>query len=236
MKKLPENWLTAGLQDAEYKRYLFLGFLQAAERERNALRFYPLLPELHKQENYLKKIKENTQSLESQFKGKVTGIDWERLTLNREKPKASAPLNLSLELLDFALPRLRKIRNETQTSLKSFSQALHLEPIGIQPLYRREGYLLLPTPLADSVDAYRFRVETLQTYRETWRNVKLWFVLRVTKGMFESYLSLKKQLIEQFRDLPQPLTFWAETGQPLPLEATLLPLLKQRLVQEVKKA
>jgi len=233
MKKLPENWLTAGLQDAEYKRYLFLAFLQAAEHEHNALRLYPLLPELKKQQDYLESIRANAQHLKANFKAEATHINWEKMKLERKKPKARAPVAQSFDLLDFALPRLKKMKQEAHTSWESFTQTLRLEPVGIQPLYRREGYLLLPTEVASSVDAYRFRVESLQRYRETWRNVQLWFVARLTKKMFESYLALKKQLVQQFTDLPQPLTFWAEVAQPLPLKPTLLPLLQQRLVREV---
>jgi len=41
MKKLPTNWLTDGLINFEYKKYLLLAYLKSVEEEFESKRLYP---------------------------------------------------------------------------------------------------------------------------------------------------------------------------------------------------
>jgi len=46
MRKLPTNWLTDGLVDFEYKKYLLLAYLKSVEEEFDSKRLYPILSDL----------------------------------------------------------------------------------------------------------------------------------------------------------------------------------------------
>ena len=44
--KLPNDWLTSGLLDAEYKQYILLAWLKRWEREFRDVKIYPALGHL----------------------------------------------------------------------------------------------------------------------------------------------------------------------------------------------
>jgi hypothetical protein len=52
MKKLEEDWLTKGLIDFEYKKYILLDYLQHIKEQFKERRLYPFLSDLVFHYNY----------------------------------------------------------------------------------------------------------------------------------------------------------------------------------------
>ena len=59
MDQLKENWLTEGLVDFEYKKYLLLAYLKKVKESFTRMELYPFLSDLVFHHRNLMAIKEN---------------------------------------------------------------------------------------------------------------------------------------------------------------------------------
>ena len=81
MGTLSENWLTEDLMDFEYKKYIVLGYLQNIKAHFKEQKLYPDFAELIAHYKNLILLKNNTTSLENNFKKTLSGIDYTNLKL-----------------------------------------------------------------------------------------------------------------------------------------------------------
>jgi hypothetical protein len=59
---------------------------------------------------------------------------------------------------------------------------------------------------------------------------------RFRKSLGETFESIKLGLVKRFRELPNPATYLATSSLALPLQETLLPVAKRRLMRELASA
>ncbi len=75
MKQLNLNWITEGLMDFEYKKYLLLAYLQEVSRDFDEKKLYPVLSDLVMHYNNLITIKRNKTYVSNQFPKQISKID-----------------------------------------------------------------------------------------------------------------------------------------------------------------
>jgi len=85
MEKLKETWITDGIIDSEYKRYVLLAYLKNVRKHFTSHRLYPQLAELIVHYNNLLTFKKQQKFVYNRFPKKLTRIDFERLKLNYEQ-------------------------------------------------------------------------------------------------------------------------------------------------------
>jgi hypothetical protein len=67
MEKLKENWLTEGLVDFEYKRYILLSYLKHVRESFSKTELYPFLSDLVAHYSNLKTLRENKSLMSESF-------------------------------------------------------------------------------------------------------------------------------------------------------------------------
>jgi hypothetical protein len=233
-KGLPEDWLTQGLIDFEYKKYLLLAYLQEVEHSFDRQALYPILAELVNHYRSLTKLQENKSLLQESMPRKLKGADWQRLQLFYERMVEDDSLMQELNsILDFALPRIKRALDKGKSIYDHVESQVSLQPVGIYPLYTREGYLLVQERMKVEMHIYRYDVQVFQQEGERFGGINLEFLEQQPLSLMNTCERIKLDLVRKYRDLPNPATFWFFSEQEYPLEATLLPVAKRQLVKKV---
>lgn len=233
-KGLPEDWLTQGLIDFEYKKYLLLAYLQEVQHSFDRQALYPILAELVEHYRRLTKLQESKSSLQDAMPKKLKGADWQRLQLFYERMVQDDSLMQELDaILDFALPQIKRALDKGKTIYDYVESQVSLTPVGIYPLYAREGYLMVQERMKVEMQIYRYQVQVFQQEGERYGGINLEYLEQQPLSLMNTCERIKLDLVRKYRDLPNPATFWLNSELECPLEETLLPVAKRQLVKKV---
>jgi hypothetical protein len=188
MTNLPESWLTEGLLDAEYKRYKLLAYLQSVEGEFAAQKVYPSLADLGRHYDNLAAFRAAQDSLRAAFPKEVTGADWEeaKLTYRPTLPEPAALVELG-EVVEFALPALN---DQLELGKQLFNQVeadLSISPLGLLPLSKDVGYVLLHTNRQKEVDIFSYRLSWTHSFSVAARQLEWRFVEQVRHSLVQTF-------------------------------------------------
>jgi hypothetical protein len=236
MKTLPKNWITEGLIDFEYKKYQLLAYLQAAEKEFKEAKLYPALGDLIEHHRTLKEIESGKTELKNLFPKALNGIDIQKAMLTYEsKVEDGTVMEEIAQITAFALPKLKYQIEEGKTIYNFVEDQVEFEPVGILPIYNREGYVLLTQENRSDVHAFRYRSHFLQLAGERFRSITLWLVGVFQKTLVNTLEKLKMQLVREIKELPNPATWRMHSQGAFPIEETLVPVGKRLLLRSVNE-
>ena len=234
MKKLSEDWITDGLIDAEYKRYILLAYLKSVRKAFGLKELYPSLAELVFHYNNLLRIRRNKETLSLKFPSEMTGIDKERLELvYKEMIKDDDIINELTEIIEYSLPQMKGVLEEGKEIYEFVERSCEVKPVGLLPLYVDEGYFFVAQHQKKKMDVYRYQMTLFEQSQESFRGIHINMVDQLRKGIGDTYEGLKRQLIKRYSDLPNPATFAIESKYTFPKNATLIPVVKRLLVKYI---
>ena len=234
MKTLPKNWITEGTIDFEYKKYQLLAYLQATEKEFKAVKIYPVLGDLIEHHRTLKELESGKMALKSLFPKALNGIDLQNSQLVYEPKIQDGTLMEEISQISaFAMPRIEHQIEEGKAIYDFVEEQVEFEPIGILPIYNREGYILLTRENRHDVHAFRYKSNFLQLAGEKFRTISLWLVGVFQKTLVQTLEKLKMQLVKEIKELPNPATWRLHSQNQFPIEETLLPVGKRLLLRSV---
>lgn len=230
MKKLQKDWLTQGLIDLEYKKFVVLAYLQHVQQHFSDKKFYPDLPELRDHYENGLRFRNRKGTLSASFPKDATGIDPESLTVRYQPRQEDDTLMTEIDsIINFALPRFGQTLTKGQEMADELASDLTLTPVGMLPLRRNEGYLFLHWTAHSQTHIYYFSLSRPAlalpglTLSQT-QTVRTRYIDSVRKGIGTTYETLKLELIRRRPHLPNPATYMVESKRRLPLEETLLPM------------
>jgi hypothetical protein len=233
MGTLSENWITEHLMDFEYKKYLLLGYLQQVEEHFKEQKLYPDFAELIAHYKNLIQLKNNTSSLESNFKKTLKGIDYENAKLIYENSIDDESLTELKQILAFSEPLLANELNKGKSIFDFAEQHILTDHIGILPIYKTEGYFVL----------YPYQSKQVFVYHYTFSKVTL--LQQEVYGLNSTYFSthkitlskpvdkIKQEVIEANPQLPNPAMYLFKANTTLPNEETFLPIAKRLLYKNI---
>jgi hypothetical protein len=234
MKKLPVNWLTEGLIDFEYKKYLLLAYLEGVKAEFAESRLFPVFSDLIMHFQNLQQVKEHKKLVYEKFPQRISRADFEKLKLVYEKIVEDDETMKEIEdILQFATPRFNKAVNTGKEIYDYIESNLEISPVGITPIYHDEGYLLLDAFPGKETWVYAYHMSIFENTYETYRGIRTEFLQTVRRGLADTYESIKLGLTRQHQHLPNPATFVVVAKVPCPFEHSLLPIAKRSLVKYV---
>ncbi|UTW62356.1 hypothetical protein KFE98_20520 [bacterium SCSIO 12741] len=234
MKRLPADWLTSKWVDFEYKQYQLLAYLQQVEKAFDGNQLYPPLEDLKQHHGQLQNLIEAQKLIQQGFSADLTGIDLQKQELNFHiSEQETTTLKEFNQITEYALPKLQHALDNGNERLAEVKNDLQMEPIGLQPLYLREGYLLLQPGNHSDVHIYRYRVRPVELKGEPFHNLQTWFLRSEVRSLSKSLRQIKLDLIKQFKNLPNPATWFFQHKQDLPLTQTLLPVSRHFLWKKV---
>ncbi len=234
MRTLPENWLTNGLLDFEFKKYQLLDYLSGVKSEFEGQRLYPVLTDLGMHYRNLLQVRENKKLIYEQFPARISKADFEKLELVYEKIIADDETMQQIEeIMEYAAPRFGKALHEGKEIYDYLESHLEFTPVGITPIYRDAGYLFLENFPQKETSLYRYQLSVFQNSFENYRGLHLEYLQSIRRGLTDTYENLKLNLVRSDKTLPNPATFAVIAKVPCPFEHSLLPIAKRILLRHV---
>jgi len=238
MKELKPNWFTEGLVDFEYKQYMLLAYLQYVRQHFDEMKLYPPLAELVEHVRSMQAYLQEKEEFEQAIPKRIIGFRPGENKVDYAPPTADyggvlAEIN---EIVAYALPRLQAHFEEGKVIYELVEKELEVSPIGLEPMYNLEGYLLIRTGSMRQTSAYRYRVSVFEYGSERLTGIHTQFLRNFSYSVGTSYTHMKMDLVKEHKDLPNPATFVAESKLQLPVQETLMPVIKRRILQRVGRA
>lgn len=235
MKKLSTDWFIEGLQDFEYKKYLLLAYLQHVAREFAEVRLYPAFSDLIHHYKNLTSFQENKRKLWEQFPGKLSEEEFRKFRLTFEPQIDEGPSIQEIEaIVEYAIPQIRNHVKEGKEIYDYIEDQLRIEPIGITPLYKQEGYLFLRVSPRPVVKVYEYQIVFFENTDANYHGISLHYLDSFTYTLANTYESMKLHLIRHHTKLPNPATWLLYAVHPFPEQASLLPIAKRKMLGLLK--
>lgn len=236
MEKLSKDWLTQGLIDFEYKKYVLLAYLQTVKSSFDRVELYPFMADLVFHYRNLLAVKENKALIRESFPREISLEEFQKLELSyKQMVEDDAVMNELESIIDFSLPRIKGSLNEGSVIYEYVESQCEISPIGVTPLYGNEGYLFVTLPPEKETNIYRYQVSFFEGSKEQLRSLNTVFVERVEKKRFSTYEQIKLGLIRRFADMPNPATYLILSKMKFPFTETLMPVAKRLFVKHISK-
>jgi hypothetical protein len=236
MEKLSKDWLTQGLIDFEYKKYLLLAYLQTVRKSFDKVELYPFLADLVFHYRNLVAVKENKTLIRESFPKEISLEEFKRLELNyRELVEDDAIMSQLESIIEFAIPQIKDSLQEGTVIYEYVESQCEISPIGVTPLYASEGYLFVTQSPEKETKVYRYQVSIFEDSKEQLRSLNTQFIESVNKNPLNTYERIKLDLIRKYRDLPNPAAFLVLSKIKVPFTETLMPVAKRLFVKHISQ-
>jgi len=212
MRLTTSDWLFDSPIDFEYKQWIFFSFLKEIEDDIKSNKINPSLEQVKYQISNLEKWK---YSKELYHKKRLTGIDFEKMTLIYDIPDDDNPELKELdEIVDFCLPYLKEFQTKLSKLIQRVSKNLKWDSVGIIPTYKKEGYVFVQIDKIINVYSYKNIIGTSFEKKDTFES-----------GIIQNPNWIKLELIKKYTDMPNPNCILVSSND-YPIEETILPVVK----------
>lgn len=236
MEKLSKDWLTQGLIDFEYKKYLLLAYLQTVKKSFSKVELYPFMADLVFHYRNLIAVKENKALIRESFPKEISQEELKKLELSyRELVEDDAIMSQLESIIEFAIPQIKDSLQEGSVIYEYVESQCEISPVGVTPLYANEGYLFVTQPPEKETKVYRYQVSIFEDSKEQFRSLNTQFIEDVDKHPLDTYERIKLDLIRRYKDLPNPAAFLVLSKMRFPLMETLMPVAKRLFVKRISQ-
>jgi hypothetical protein len=234
MEKLSKDWLTQGLIDFEYKKYVLLGYLRTVRDSFSRVELYPFMADLVFHYRNLMAIKENKTLIRESFPKELSLEEIKKLELRYHEMVEDDSLMTELEsIIEFSIPQIRDSLKEGSVIYEYVESQFEIAPIGVTPLYANEGYLFVTQPPEKETNVYRYQVSIYEDSQEQLRSLNTQFVESLEKHRFYTYENIKLDMIRKYKDLPNPAAFLVLSKTRFPFTETFMPVAKRLFVKHI---
>ncbi len=232
MKSLSETWFAEGRIDFELKKYTLLASLQEVNTYFNENKLYPQLSDIIFHYHNIIAFRENKKYLQEHFPRKLTGIQMEKLRVLYEQVIEDDELMEELEgIIHYSADQMKSTIQSGTGIYEFVEENLEITPVGLLPLDAQEGYFFLSNGEFDRTRVYQYRLSIFEKHDERFRSIKTSYVDHWTRSISHTYEHIKSELIRVRKELPNPAVYSIETELKVPVDETLLPIAKRRLVK-----
>jgi len=231
---LSDTWFMEGYIDFELQKYRLLAYLSEVQHCFSEKRLYPQLADLVYHYNNLLSFRANKQFLRNNFPQRIEGLNIQKMEIVYEKMLADDHLMQELEeITQFAVNQLNVSIKEGADIYEQIEHKMHLEPVGIVPLYKNEGYVFFHYSNSSEVRIYNYSITLFDHKDAKYRGIKMEYVDSGQKSLINTYEQIKIEMVRKFRELPNPAVYRVDFPYLIPLNETLLPIAKRALVKMI---
>lgn len=236
MEKLSQDWLTQGLIDFEYKKYVLMAYLQTVRKSFDRVELYPFMADLVFHYRNLQALRDNKALFRDAFPKELSLDEIKTLELRyREMIDDDAVMSELESIINFALPQIKDSLQEGSVIYEYVESQCQISPVGVTPLYAKEGYLFVTQPPEKETTIYRYQMSIFEGSQEQLRSLNTKFIDRVEKNPANTYERLKLDLVKRFSDLPNPAAYLILAKMKFPFSETLMPVAKRLFVKHISK-
>ncbi|MBX7204495.1 MAG: hypothetical protein K1X81_03650 [Bacteroidia bacterium] len=235
MQKLDKNWFIENLVDFEHKKYVLLGYLQHVKQNFVQQKLYPHLADLVMHYRNLKDFVSGKQLLFDSFPERISNVDLENFRLAYEKVVQDDELMKEIEtIVQFALPQFKVALDEGKEIYEFIEEHISVTPVGILPLYKNEGYLLVKEAGNDT-RVYEYKITLFEEQLSKYRGVHTRFITTYRHSVTSTFEWIKRDLIKANNKLPNPATYAMISEMQFPLRETIEPITQRLLIRYIEQ-
>ena len=237
MEKLSKDWLTQGLIDFEYKKYVLLAYLSSVKDSFNRVELYPFMADLVFHYRNLMAVKENKMLIKESFPKEISLEEFQKLELSYKQLVEDDAVMSELEsIIEFSIPQIKTSLQEGSVIYEYVESNCEISPVGLSPIYAKEGYLFVTQPPEKETVIYRYQMSIFGDSQEQLRSLNTQFIECAEKSVANTYERLKLDLIKRYKDLPNPAAYLILSKMKFPFTETLMPVAKRLFVKHISKA
>lgn len=237
MDQLQKDWLTQGLIDFEYKRYVLLAYLKTVKNSFGKVELYPFLGDLVSHYRNLIAVRENHALIRDAFPKELSLEELNKAELSYKKIVEDDKIMQELEsIIQFAIPQIKSSLQEGSEIYELVESQCAIAPIGVTPLYAREGYMFVTQPPEAETNVYRYQVSIFEQSHEQLRTLNTQFIECVPTTFSNTYENIKLELVKRYREMPNPATYLILSKMKFPFTETLMPVAKRMFVKHISSA
>lgn len=234
--KLSETWYMDGYIDFELQKYRLLAYLQEVNKYFSETKLYPQLADIIFHYNNLVSLRDNKKMLQEGFPKAISNIDVQKLKLTYEEMLKDNEVMSELEnIIQYAIDEMKSTINNGAELYEHVEKQLRIHPVGILPLYKNEGYMLLHYNGTYEVRAYAYVITLFEHQAARYKGLKMTYLDSWNKSIANTYEQIKREIIRINRDLPNPAVYCIESNQFIPFTETLLPVAKRLLARSIEQ-
>ena len=237
MKALGINWFIEGSIDFEYKKYILLDYLQEINRHFDRSRLYPNLTDLIFHYNNLLDFKRNKTVIQRAFPQRMTNADIEAVKLTYQKIiQDDSSMQEIEEIISYALHKMDPAIQTGKEIYDFVESRLNIDPVGLVPLMPYSGYFSLRNGKERTNWVYEYQITIFENKEDKFRGINIQFIDTYEQSITTTPESIKLDLINRRKHLPNPAVYYVFSDINFPLEQTLLPVAKRSLVKYISNA
>jgi hypothetical protein len=237
MEALKDNWLTEGLIDFEYKKYLLLAYLKNVKDSFKRVELYPYMADLVFHYRNLMTLRENKMLIAESFPKEISSENLMKLEISYRKMIEDDNVMREIEsIMEYALPKFKASLDEGSYIYEFVESKCAISPIGLTMLYANEGYLFVTQPPEKETHIYRYQITFFEQSSEPMRGIHTSFIETCEKSIARTYENIKMTLIKKHTSMPNPAAYLVISKLKFPHAQTLMPIAKRLLVKEISKA
>jgi len=233
MEKLNLELFIKAAKDAEYSKYKLLAIMNKYMDYLHHSKLYPVFSNLIEIKSILRGIIDSRSELESGFHKRLLRFD-----LKKKKPVYSnedifnLDDNAIFDFINWSLPQIQDGLNEGKAIYDFVEENSTIRQVGIIPLYKNEGYLLIADYMNKSINVYRYEMVLFAATEEPLRTLRTKYLESYELCNLEILVKdIKLQLAKQFPELPNPAAYLFSSEIDFPFKETILPIAKRKLMK-----
>lgn len=237
MESLSQDWITEKHIDFEYKKYMLLAYLQFVGERFNETELFPHLSSVVEHYRNVQTIKNNKLQIQKQAPEHLTGFDLSSFKALYERMSLDNEIMNEIELIiNFSIPQFEQYMAEGKKIYEFIESKLQIEPVGVLPINTFEGYMFLSNGNTRETRIYSYQVSIFEHHHEKYRGIHTSYMCSYERTLTNSFENIKLDLLQQFKQLPNPATYLISSKLSVPVDATLLPMAKRMLIRCVSSA
>lgn len=231
---LSETWFLDGRIDFELQKYRLLAYLQDVNKHFNDSKLYPPLGDVIFHYQNLLKFKEHKQLLQSSFPKELSKVNLEKVKLIYKEMLQDDDIMQELEhITNYAIKEMKSTISNGTEIYEQIEQQLNIEPIGIVPLYKNEGYIMLKQGSNKDVFVYNYNISLFEHDSERYKSLRIKYINSWKKTITNTYEQIKSDIIRTIKTLPNPAVYCIASPIYIPIQETMLPIAKRMLMKHI---
>lgn len=235
MEKLNINTFISAASDTELSQYQVLASLKKCINLFHKNKLYPPLGELVELNHVLNTFMNRLKEFDGNLPSTLSGFDFKnRKPIFEKNSMDEKGMDSVIKFIEWALPRIKEGLDEGKAIYDFVDENINIEEIGITPLYKDEGYFLIPDIYNNHIRVFRFELSIIVSSDVPLRSLKTSFLENLQMQFNEKTAeSIKLELIKKYPDLPNPAAYNVAINLDFPFDETVLPVAKRKLMRKL---
>ncbi len=233
MEKLNLELFIKAARDPEYSKYKLLAIMGNYMEFLHKSKLYPVFSNLIEISGQLKGLMENRSNIENSFPKRLIRFDIKKKKPVYESEEIFGSDKDSIfDFINWSMPQIEEGLTEGKAIYDFVEKNSEIKEIGIIPLYKNEGYLLISDHKAKTLNVYRYETILFSSGPEPLRSLKTKYLTTYPLESFEVIKNeIKIELTKTYPELPNPAAYLFQSEIDFPFKETILPIAKRKLMK-----